>query len=362
MTPTSILVNAGPWLAVPPSGYGGLENVVASLVPELRARGVRVVLATVGESRLAADGHVSAFAAPQFRSLTRPLNATIGIAYTHMQAVAEAIDRYEPEVVHDHLEVVGAAVLALLGQPTLQTLHWDTGRNAEFYASFDGRGSVFFAGVSERQLELAPPAVRRQALGAVPLAVDPAAFPFEREKADYAVQLARVSPLKGQHVSVRLGVPVLLAGPIEDEAYWSEDVEPHIDGDRVRWGGMLTGDHKLRVLSRARAALFPIQWEEPGGTAVIESLACGTPVIAMRRGCLPSLVEHGVTGFLADTDAEFAEYARRADEIDPVACRQAAEERFSAGAMADRYIELYDEVIRRTRPGARDAGELPAPA
>jgi glycosyltransferase involved in cell wall biosynthesis len=362
MAPPTVLMNAGPWLPLPPRGYGGLENVVTTLVTELRARGFRVIVATVGESEIPADGHVFAFDEPQFGSLCRPLNEAIGVAHVHMDAVVKAIERHEPAIVHDHLEVVGPSVLALIGQPTLQTLHWDTARNAEFYASFDGRGVVFFAGVSERQLELAPPAVRRQSLGAVPLAVDPAAFPFERVKDGPAVLLARISPLKGQHVAVRAGVPVLLAGPVQDEAYWREDVEPHVDGDRVKWVGVLSGEHKLRALSRARAALFPIQWEEPGGTAVVEALACGTPVIGMRRGCLPSLVEHGRTGFLADTDEEFAQYVHRAGEIDPAACRRSVVERFTAGAMADRYLELYDEVRRRTRPGARVAPAPPAPA
>ena len=362
MTALTVMMNAGPWLPLPPPGYGGLENVVTTLVGELRARGVRVVLATVGESTIEADARVCGFERPQFAALGRPLSETVGVAHVHMQAVARAIDRYEPAIVHDHLEVVGPAVLALLGQPTLQTLHWDTGRNAEFYATFDGRGVVFFAGVSERQLELVPAAVRRQTLGAVPLAVDPASFPFEREKDEYSVMLARISPLKGQHVAVRLGVPVVLAGHVQDEAYWREDVEPHVDGRLVRWVGVLGGARKLRVLSRARAALFPVQWEEPGGTAVVEALACGTPVIAMRRGCMPALVDHGVTGFLADTDEEFAAYVRRAGEIDPAACRRAAEERFSAGAMADRYLELYAEVIRRTRPGAPVGGGTPVPA
>jgi glycosyltransferase involved in cell wall biosynthesis len=364
-----LLMNVGPWLEVPPPGYGGIENVVATLVPELRARGVHVVLAAAGSSTLAADAHVSAFAQPQFDRIGAPYNATVGVAHAHMQAVVDAIDAHEIDLVHDHLEVVGPSVLAALGTPTLQTLHWDTGRHPEFYAGFDGRGSVFFAGVSERQIQIAPPALRAQTLGAVPLAVDPAAFPFSAVKDGPSVVLARISPLKGQHVAVRLGVDVIIAGPVEDEAYWTEDVEPHVDGRRVRWVGTLTGRRKLETLARARAALFPVQWEEPGGTAVVEALACGTPVVAMRRGCMPSLVEHGVTGWLADTDAEFAEGVRRAGDIDPAACRAAAEDRFSAGAMADRYLELYDEVVRRTsvtaprtRPAAPRARERRPPA
>jgi glycosyltransferase involved in cell wall biosynthesis len=94
--------------------------------------------------------------------------------------------------------------------------------------------------------------------------------------------------------------------------------------------------------------LMPISWEEPGATAAIEALACGTPVIATRRGALPEIIEHGHNGFLADDEAEFAQLLLRAGEIDPLACRRSAEERFSAATMAESYLRLYGEVLTRT--------------
>jgi glycosyltransferase involved in cell wall biosynthesis len=100
---------------------------------------------------------------------------------------------------------------------------------------------------------------------------------------------------------------------------------------------------------------MPITWEEPGATVVIEAMACGTPVIGMRRGALPMLIDHGVTGFLADTEEEFAGYLERAGEIDPAACRRRAEEHFDAPVMARGYLRLYDEVLGQTaRPGRVD--------
>jgi glycosyltransferase involved in cell wall biosynthesis len=199
----------------------------------------------------------------------------------------------------------------------------------------------------------------------VTLAVPLADFPFSPEGGEDLVQLARICPKKGQDVAVRLGEPVVLAGHVEDEAYFERAVAPHLDGDRVRWLGSVGAAERTALLRGARAALFPVRWEEPGGTAVVEALACGTPVLALRRGCLPELVEHGVTGFLADTEEELAGYARRVGELDRAACRRAAEERFSAGAMAERYLELYAEVMRRaprTRPAARGARARRVPA
>lgn len=101
----------------------------------------------------------------------------------------------------------------------------------------------------------------------------------------------------------------------------------------------------MKFISEAKALLFPVTWEEPFGMAVIEALACGTPVIAMNRGAMPEIIEHGVNGFLANDEKEFAEYMERVDEIDPKECRRTVEERFSAVAMAEAYVERYKEAI-----------------
>jgi glycosyltransferase involved in cell wall biosynthesis len=101
----------------------------------------------------------------------------------------------------------------------------------------------------------------------------------------------------------------------------------------------------LKFIANAKALLFPIDWEEPFGMAVIEALACGTPVIAMNRGAMPEIIKHGVNGFLANNEAEFFDYANRAEEIDPAACRRSVEEMFSADAMAAAYVTRYKKVI-----------------
>src|SRR5829696_5162663 len=301
----TVLVNAGPWLPVPPRDYGGIEAVVASLVPELRRRGVRVVLATVEESTLPAERYVTVFASGQFAQIAAPYNRTMGIAHAHMQGVVAELERAaDIDLVHDHVEVVGPSVLramAMAGPPVLQTLHWDLRKHPHFYGSFDGGGRIFFAGVSPRHLELADPGN------------------LLHQNGDVEFYLSRVRPLEGPD---------------------------------MRWIGAVSGTRKRELIARARALLCPVRWEEPGGTAVIEALASGTPVIGFRRGCLPMLVEHGVTGFLADDEDELARYLDRVDELDPLACREAAVGSFSSGRMAERYIDLYAEVLRRVG-GAR---------
>jgi glycosyltransferase involved in cell wall biosynthesis len=380
-----VLMDAGPWLPVPPQGYGGLENVVATLTTELRRRGHTVVLATVGESRQPADGQVSAFPTGQFARLAAPYPDVVGIAHAHMGQVQQAVHRHaavgQPfDVVHSHLQVVGPAVLAAAGEaapPVLQTLHWDLQRNAEFYAAFDGGGRVFFAGVSDSQVSRGPAALRRQTLGAVPLAVPiPETPPARRsERLDSVLVLSRLCEAKGIDVALRAcraaGVRLVLAGPLagqpdrasledalDDPAHpvhshpdlrWAtEQVLPALDGDRARWIGSVAGEEKAELLRRSRAVLFPIRWDEPGGTAVCEALAAGTPVVAMARGCLPSLVDHGRTGFLAEDEVGFTAAVARVAELDPHACRQVAERRFAPEVMAAAYEALYAEVLHRT--------------
>jgi glycosyltransferase involved in cell wall biosynthesis len=381
-------MDAGPWLPVPPAGYGGIENVVAALVPELRARGARVVLVAAPGSALEVDRLVTPLREPAFAEIAAPYNRTVGIAHAHLAGVLRTLAEEPVDVVHDHVEVVGPSVLAAAGAavpPTLHTLHWDLGKHPDLYGAFDGGGRVWCNALSARQLARAPAALRAHVLATVPLGIDVHAVPFRADKGERALCLARICHLKGQDVAaraaLRAGVPLDLAGPVgpardarelaalgdaqhPDVAFHRAQVEPLLDGERVRWLGTLEGEEKLRVLGEARALLVPARWEEPGATAVVEALACGTPVVGLRRGALPELVDHGVTGWLADEEDELAALLRRVGELDPAACRAAAEERLTAGRMAERYLDLYEEVVERgaaARSRGRGAGALLRP-
>ncbi|WP_232534199.1 glycosyltransferase [Plantactinospora sp. KBS50] len=391
MGPT-VLMNAGPWLAVPPPGYGGIENVVATLVPELRRLGVRVVLASVGASTLAVDELVSVFPDGQFAHLQRPYNQVCGLAQAHQHGVVRRL-REHPDIdlVHDHVEAVGLATFAAMGPdapPVLHTLHWDLGKHPELYGAICAGERVRVNGVSASQLARAPLALRRHAVGHVHLAT-PLATGADRRapvaKGGYAVILGRITPGKGQHLGARLaraaGVPLVLAGPVgpyhrpadlaaagaaarqnPDVRYWYDRVAPHVDGDRVRWIGTVAGRDRDDLVAAARATLFPLRWEEPGGTAVVESLALGTPVVATARGCLPELVEHGRTGLLTDAEDELADLLVAAQLLDEAQCRREAARRFTPALMAQRYVELYDRVRRSPEVPAPTPSPHPPPA
>jgi glycosyltransferase involved in cell wall biosynthesis len=182
------------------------------------------------------------------------------------------------------------------------------------------------------------------------------------EKGDYSIILGRINPGKGQDVGARLaqrmGFPLVLAGPVGpyhrpedlaaagDEArqnpdvrFFYDEVAPHVDGDRVRWVGTVAGQERDDLLAGAKVSLFPLRWEEPGGTAVVESLALGTPVVATARGCLPELIEHGRTGLLTHDEDELGDLVLAASLLDPDEARREAAVRFTPAVMAQRYVE-----------------------
>jgi glycosyltransferase involved in cell wall biosynthesis len=361
-----VLVNAGPWLPVPPRGYGGIENVVATLVPELRALGVEVVLATVGDSELPVDERVSVFPDGQFPLLQRPYNQVCGVVPAHQHAVLRRVAAGDIDLVHDHVEAAGLTTLAALNLPGLHTLHWDLQKHPELYGTIDSHVRV--NGVSADQLSHAPEALRRHSVGhvhlATPLAVGADRRPAVGKEA-YAVVLGRITPGKGQDLAARLahrkGFDLILAGPVgpchnpedlaaadphnPDVAFWREKVAPHVDGARVRWVGSVMGKARDELVAGARVALFPLRWNEPGGTAVVESLALGTPVAGIARGCLPELVEHGRTGLLTTDEDELGDLVEAAGALDEWECREQAARRFTPAVMAAQYLNLYERLI-----------------
>src|SRR5256886_2334593 len=181
--------------------------------------------------------------------------------------------------------------------------------------------------------------------GVVYNAVDPGAFtPVTKreEKQGYIVELARISPEKGQHIAIemakRLNVPLVLAGKVDPELrkYFEEKVKPSLNG-QITWKENVRGKEKAELLAHAKALVFPIQWEEPFGLAMVEAMMSGTPVIAVSRGAAPELGEPGVTGWLAEDVDGLVEAYKRIAEIDPTKWVQVAVQRFGPAQMADRY-------------------------
>jgi glycosyltransferase involved in cell wall biosynthesis len=166
----------------------------------------------------------------------------------------------------------------------------------------------------------------------------------------YLAFLGRIAPEKGPDIAVRLaneaGLPLRIAAKIpgSQHRFFKNQIEPHVDGTRVRFVGEIADDRKAEFLGKAAALLFPIKWPEPFGLVMIEAMACGTPVIAFRAGAVCEVVDHGITGFIVESESEALSAIRRIGELDRARVRARFDERFTACRMADDYIRLYRKL------------------
>jgi glycosyltransferase involved in cell wall biosynthesis len=339
-----ILQIAPPWFPVPPIGYGGIEWIVASLTEGLTAAGHEVTLVANGDSRTDVE-LVSVFDASTPHRL-----GDVWMEATH--AVAAYARAADVDVVHDHTGVIGPSIAAAgaLRTPVVNTLHgpW-TQENVALYRAISRR--VALAAISHDQAGRAPSGVRVSAVVHNGIEID--AYPLGRTREDFLLFVGRASHEKGPEVAVevarRVGLPLVMAMKVNEPAehrYFAEVVRPALDGADVDVRTAVEHAEKADLMSRARAVLVPIGWDEPFGLVMAEAAACGAPVIAFRRGAAPELVFDRVTGRLVppgDVDAMTAA-VEAVDGIDPVACRAWAEGRFSARRMVRRYLRIYEEL------------------
>jgi glycosyltransferase involved in cell wall biosynthesis len=338
---------APPWYPVPPQGYGGTERVVALLARGLRARGHHVTLYGCQGSTEGDVVHERAAAAwsEQFGT------------WVHHHTYAARVYRELPgercDLVHDHAgaETLLLAAFSGLRVPVVGTFHELVGAaEAGFLAEVDQH--VALVAVSAAQRAGGDAAGVRWA-GTVHHGVDDrellAALPGKDE---YLVQLARIDPSKGQHLAIevarRAGMPLVLAGKLDDlpecQGYFRRCIEPHL-GNGVTWVPDVRGLQKATLLARATAGVFPLQWEEPFGLALVETMANGTPVVALARGAAPELIEDGVTGLLADDVQQLVQAVHDARRLDPQRCAGRTRERFSAHRMVEGYLRIYQELL-----------------
>jgi glycosyltransferase involved in cell wall biosynthesis len=184
-------------------------------------------------------------------------------------------------------------------------------------------------------------------------ALDLSVYPFRPDRGDYLLFLGRMTADKGAHraiaVAIERGLPLKLAGkcrePLEKQ-YFDDLVRPHLS-DKIEYVGEVTHGEKVELLQHARATLFPIEWDEPFGLVMIESMACGTPVIATRFGAVPEVIDDGVTGVIVDDWQDMGAALERADAIDAQMQRRVVEERFSPQRMVADYMTAYEATIER---------------
>ncbi|MGE0218884.1 glycosyltransferase family 4 protein [Mycolicibacterium sp.] len=353
-----IALVAPPYFDVPPQGYGGTEAVVADLADALVARGHRVTLIGAGRPGTAAD-FLPVWDTIQSHRLGQPYPEVMHALKTR-RAVLELADTEGLDIVHEHTMAgpLNAAVYAELGLPTLVTVHGPLDEDLLPYYQALGADAGLIA-ISDRQRELAPDL---NWVGRVHNALRIDDWPFQREKQDYALFLGRYAPYKGAHLALeaahRAGVPLVLAGKCDEpaeKAYFAEQVAPLLtDSDTVF--GEADATSKRRLLANARCVLFPVQWEEPFGMVMIEAMACGTPVVALRGGAVPEVIDHGVTGIICAHPDELPAAIEKSRDIDPAACRRHVATNFTVAQFGSGYEQIYRQVSRR--PARRSASWL----
>jgi glycosyltransferase involved in cell wall biosynthesis len=337
---------APPYFEVPPAAYGGIEAVVADLADALVDNGHSVVLIGAGENKTKAR-FVRVWDRIIPERLGEPYPELMNASVTR-NAIRDLVGHID--VVHDH-SVSGALngeLFARWGLPTVITMHGpsDDPDLRRYYESFGD--SVHMVAISDRQRELAP---ELNWIGTVHNALRVEQWPFHQNKNSYGLFLGRFSPDKGAHLALEaahaVGLPLVLAGKIQEDIekrYFEEEVKPRMGPDDVMFG-VADSREKRILLANARCLLFPVQWEEPFGMVMIEAMACGTPVVALRGGSVPEIVVDGVTGIICDSPDQLPAAIRKVARFEPSACRAHVASRFSAVALARGYADAYRAAI-----------------
>ena len=341
--PLRIAVVAPPFYRLPPSGYGGVEQVCFLLAEELVGRGHDVTLIGAGTSPTRARFHAT-FPEPQPEYGAGALGADI----VHAARSADLIGRLDPDVVHDHSRL-GPLTARSRRSPTVVTVHAPvSGPDSCLDQLAALQHWVHLVAVSRAQRRLAQELAWT---ATVPNGIDVDAFPLATVRDVFLLYLGRLSATKGVHHAIaaarELGRRLVVAGSwtVESEHQYFHDTVAPLLGSGVEWLGEVGRASKIDLLRRAACLVFPIRWQEPFGMVLIEAMACGTPVAAVALGAVPDLVVDGVTGALCTEAEQLPAAVQRAVRLDPAAIRSHVVANFSADRMADGYERVYRSVL-----------------
>jgi glycosyltransferase involved in cell wall biosynthesis len=351
-----IALTVDPELPVPPIHYGGIERIVDMLARTLVSRGHQVTL----------------FAHPQSTCPVPTIGWTGQTSGSGLDTLRNAatlarhIATGRFDIVHSFSRIAYVAPILPFPIPKLMSYQREISPRTTGVAHRLSLGSLEFTAISRHMIEAAP-LVGRWHLIANGVPLDTYTFRGAVDPDAPLVFLGRIEGIKGPHLAIevarRTGRKLILAGNIPDahRAWFEANVGPHIDNEQIRYIGPVNDAQKNDLLGRALAFLMPILWEEPFGIVMAEAMACGTPVLGLRRGAVPEIVQDAVTGFVVDTVDELAAATDRVHVIDRAVCRARVEQRYSDAAVADGYIKVYRQMIARAsselkaqqRPSAR---------
>jgi glycosyltransferase involved in cell wall biosynthesis len=341
---------APPYVALPPRKYGGTERVVAALTEELVARGHEVTLFASGDSRTSARLIPTVPRAMWSESGWDP-------SVVLPSVVAACYDlANEFDIIHNHLDHLPFATARACRTPTVTTMHGrqDLPELTRVYTEHRDQPLVSISNSQRRPVRWA------NWVATVYNGVDLRELPYSPTGGDYLAFIGRISPEKGVDAAIRIarraGIPLVIAArpplpfvndPVvrRDWDYWESVVRPLLCEPGVEFIGEVDAAGRAELLGGAAALLNPLQWEEPFGLVMVEAMACGTPVIATRRGSAPEIIEPGVTGLLGSTEDDLVAALADLDSLSRETCRLVVEARFSSRVMAANYERVYEAIL-----------------
>jgi glycosyltransferase involved in cell wall biosynthesis len=326
---------------VPPKAYGGTERVVSWLTEELVKQGHEVILFASGDSQTKAELIAGC---PQALRLD---TENVDKISPHMLMVEKVFQlAKEFDVIHSHLDYFPFSLARRSTVPCLTTLHGrlDINETKNIFREF--REMPFVSISNSQRLPLLELNWQTTIYHGLPEDL----YSFHEKQGNYLLFLGRISPEKrldrAIEIAKRFGMPIKVGGKIDevDKKYYQEVIAPLIQEPYVEYLGEVFQDQKNDLIGNAYAMLFPIDWPEPFGLVMIESMACGTPVIAFHAGSVPEIIQNGISGFICNSVQEAVEALTYIPSINRKHCRAEFEKRFSASQMAKEYLSIYEKI------------------
>lgn len=325
---------------VPPRHYGPWEQFASLLAEGLVARNVDVTLFASADSET--TGRLASIVARGYAE-----DPDVDPKVVECLHIAQAFERAgEFDVIHNGFDFLPLTYSGLVDTPVLTTIHgFSSPKILPVYQRYNRTTAYIAISDADRHPSL-------DYLATIHHGIDTDAFSLHPSPGGYLLFFGRIHPDKGTaeaiDVAEATGMPLVIAGIVQDETYFVDRIAPRLHGDRVSFVGAVSGDDRSRLLGGAHALLHLIGFDEPFGYSVVEAMACGTPVIAFERGSMAELIDDGTTGFLVDSVPEAVAAVARAAAVDRVAIREQAVTRFGVARMVDDYLAAYEAVIDST--------------
>ena len=326
----------------PPRHYGPWESVVSLLTEGLVSRGYDVTLFATGDSKTSGKLHaVCGRGYEEDRSIMPKVWECL-----HISELFEHAEDFD--IIHNNFDFLPLTYTGLITTPFVTTIHgFSSPGILPVYKKYNGK--VFYVSISDadRSPDL-------DYIKTIHHGIDIKQFDFQPEPDDYLLFFGRIHHDKGAREAIEIAracnKKLILAGIIQDEAYYHQYVEPHLDSNNAVYVGSVGPDQRNHLLGKAHVLLHPINFNEPFGLSVIESMACGTPVIAFNKGSMPELIENGRNGFLVTTVDEAIDAVAHIKDIDRACCRSHVEQHFTVNRMVEEYVQVYETVLEKTKP------------